>query len=312
MDKKLRIVITGATGFVGQHLLEEIDAEKYVITIITRDKSRKIRFLPKNCFVSEADLLNTDSLKTAFKNQDVLINLAAEVRNIAKLEQTNITGTKNLIEAVRFSSIKKIIHLSSIGVTGKSYSNSTLNVDETTYCTPLNEYERTKYISEKLFFESMKDNKLILNILRPTNIYGEYHPFKALLRLMLHIRSGKILIYNKSSAVNYVYVKDLTSLICKLIEDNKEYGIINVGRAEDIETFFSEIATQLNVNYKSYAISPVIIKFVRILGIKKFNAVSNKVIYSDQKLNGFFYYSYGLNKGLKQTIEHYKKQNLLK
>jgi nucleoside-diphosphate-sugar epimerase len=312
MNQKLRIVITGATGFIGQHLLEDIDAEKNAITIITRDKNKAVRFLPHNSLVVEADLLNVDSLKSAFKNQDVLINLAAEVRNIEKLAQTNIAGTQNLIEALTQSEIKQVIHLSSVGVVGKSYSNSILNVDETTICTPQNEYERTKFISENLFLESRNNNSFKLTILRPTNVYGEYHTFNALLRLMKHIETGKSLAYQKGAMVNYVYVKDLTSLICNLIENKEEYGVVDVGGAEVLETFLSVIAKKLNVRLKSIIIPSILIKFVQILGINKLNPVSNKVTYSDKKLSSFYTYKFGADEGLKRTIEHYRKIKLLK
>lgn len=311
MEQKKRIIITGATGFIGQHLLEDIDAEKYIITIITRDKSKTIRFLPDNCNILEADLLNLDSLINAFKNQDVLINLAAEVRDVKKLEQTNIIGTQNLLAAIAFNNIKYVIHLSSVGVVGKSYSSSVLNVDETSVCTPQNKYERTKNVSEMLFLESKKKSKFNLIILRPTNVYGEFHSFNALLGMMKHIQSGRIVAYQKAAMVNYIYVKDLTFLICNLIESKEELGIINIGKAETLENFFFTVAPNLNVKLKSIVIPFILVKFARLLGVRKINAISNKVCYSDSKLSAFYQYPYGLNEGLKRTIAHYKKLNLL-
>ena len=108
---KLRIVITGASGFVGKDLLRFLDEELYEITVISRDKKKLENKFSKSVQVVEADLLNVTSLKSAFENKDVLINLAAEVRNHDMLEKTNVQGTKNCIEALQNSSIKKVIHL---------------------------------------------------------------------------------------------------------------------------------------------------------------------------------------------------------
>ncbi len=313
MNQKLKILITGATGFIGQHLLEDLDADKYIISIITRDKSKPIRYLPHHCNIFEADLLDVESLKVAMKNQDVLINLAAEVRDNYKLFSTNISGTKNLIEAIKLSEIKHIIHLSSVGVVGKSYNSSILNVDETTICTPQNEYERTKHISEQLLFETFgKINSFNLCILRPTNVYGEFHPFNALLRMINHIQSGKILALKKNAIVNYVYVKDITSFICKTIENPIETGVYNIGEAETLESFFKTISKLLKLKLKLILIPLIIVRFAQFLGLKKLNPISNCIIYSDNKLKSSFTYPYGNLEGLNRTIIHYRKLKLLK
>lgn len=311
MGQKLKIVITGATGFVGQHLLEDIDSSKYELTVITRNKNKIFRFLPTGVNVVQADLTDLDSLIHAFNGQDVLINLAAEIRNEGKLETTNIQGTKNIIRAVEECGINHVIHLSSVGVYGKAYSDSPCLVDEKSECSPQNEYERTKYISDRLFLDH--DNpKFKLTILRPTNVYGEYHPGNALLRLMNHVQARKTLYCQEGAVFNYVYVKDLTFIICNTIENSNGYGVLNVGCAQEIKSFALILAKQMNVKFKLKFIPKIIFVLFKILGINKLNVVSNFVSYSDDKLKSYFQYFYGVEKGLLRTIEFYKKEKLLK
>lgn len=311
MQKTLKIAITGGSGFVGQHLLEDIGHSNYTLRIITRNASKKIDYIPSGSEIFEADLTNYKSLLKAFEGMDVIVNIAAEVRDQKNLTETNISGTKNLIKAAIENKVSKIIHLSSVGVVGMQYSNSSITVDEKTECNPKNEYERTKLESEKLLIEVSEKYNFQLTILRPTNIFGERHPFNTLLHLMKHINSQKTTISTNLATVNYLYVKDLTKLILKLIEDQKGYGIVNVGDSMNLNSFVKNIASELGKKANIVSSPPILINFIEILGIKKLRAVSNGVNYTDEKLKTFFQYPYGLQNGLKRTIAYYKKQKLL-
>lgn len=312
MSKKTRIVITGITGFVGQHLLEDIDVSVYDITVITRNVSKKMRIEPKGVTILEANLLDVDSLEKAFEGNDVLINLAAEVRNISQLEETNVQGTKNIIEAVRRTGIQHVIHLSSVGVVGKGYNDTTTIVGEEHLQDPKNEYERTKLISEKIFLEAAKEHNLGLTVLRPTNVIGEFHPFDALLNLMVRIQSKKVLLYRDNAVVNYVYVKDLTYLIIDILKTGKDVGIMNVGNHLQLKQFYTILGKYLDVKLTIAKIPSFLIKLAILLKINQFKGFSNKVIYSDDKMRKNFGYHFGIEKGLERVIEYYRKNNKLK
>lgn len=312
MPKILKIVVTGGSGFVGQHLLEDIAHSNYTLRIITRNVSKKIDHIPPGSEIIVADLTNYDSLLKAFEGMDVIVNIAAEVRDNKRLIETNISGTKNLIKAAMESKISKIIHLSSVGVVGMQYSNSLITVDEKTKCDPKNEYERTKLESEKLLTEASEKYNFLLTILRPTNVFGERHPFNALLHLFKHVNSQKITVCTNHATVNYLYVKDLTKLIIDLIEDPKGYGIVNVGNPMNLKSFVKSIASELDKKANIVPAPQFLINFSDMLGIKKLRAVSNGVTYTDEKLKTFFQYPYGLQNGIKRTINYYKDQNLLK
>src|ERR1035437_7089710 len=246
MEKVLKIAVTGAAGFIGQHLLEDISPGQFSLRVITRNASKPLRVLPVDCEVVEADLLNFHSLTKAFDGVDVVINIAAEVRNANMLVQTNIEGVKNLISAAVEKGVKKIIHISSVGVVGMQYGNVRQIVDEEAECFPKIEYERTKLESEKLLIEARKKHNFILNILRPTNVFGEYHPFNALLNFMSYTSNNKPMVGTSNAMVNYVYVKDLTALILQLVKDDREYGILNVGSSSSLIDFSSLISQSLN------------------------------------------------------------------
>ena len=307
---KIKIAITGASGFIGKHLIEDLDANFSDVILITRNKE-KITQNSKNFKIIEADLLNVDSLKLAFKNVDLVINLAAEVRDYHKIKQTNIQGTKNLIEAIEFCHVKKIIHLSSVGVLGQSYSNRKLILNEDEVCDPKNEYEKTKRISENIILEASKNENFELVILRPTNVFGEHHPFNAILNLMKHIQQKKIIVLDKKATVNYLYVKDLSAIICELISISPPFKIINVGSSDSLHDFLKMMAKELDSKLNLIFIPTFVVKLLNVMKINKLNSVTNKIVHDDLKLKSFFNYSFKNSIGIKNTIQFYEKNKLI-
>ena len=309
---KTKILITGASGFIGKDLLKQFDLTSYDVTVITRDQSKFDAQFSNSVRILEADLLELDSLITAFDKQDILVNLAAEVRNTNLLEATNVQGTKNIIQAIQKTTISKVIHLSSVGVVGKGYSHLPFAVDEKTPSTPANEYERTKWESEQLFLEAATNGDFELAVLRPTNVFGENHPFNALLNLMRKVVSGKPLFYTSGATVNYVYVSDLNSFIVHLIKTNSFQGIYSVGKSIPLIDFYKMVGKELDVKTKIIKIPAFLIATGKNIGMKKLQPISNKVSYSDQKLEENFQYTFGLEKGIAKTVDYFKKRELLK
>ncbi|WP_343634417.1 NAD(P)-dependent oxidoreductase [Fluviicola sp.] len=310
MQGKEKILITGASGFIGKSLLKKIDFDRYDVAILTRNPQK---FGPGERFrVVEGDLSDQESLNRALSGITVLINLAAEVRNPDKLEETNIGGTERLIAAIREAgTVKQVIHLSSVGVVGMNYSLDPTVVNEQFPAHPKNEYERTKLISEKLFLSFFKETPgLHWSVLRPTNVFGAFHPFDALLNLMQHVRNGKRILYTRSAKVNYVYVEDLTAFILNRLEATGN-GIYNVGNSMDLKAFLDDIAHELGTSLNATRLPKWAVKLFVGLKIRKLDSVSNEVVYSDKALRAHFQYPFGVKEGIRQTIDYYKHLNKL-
>ncbi len=310
MQDKERILITGASGFIGKSLLKKIDFDKYEVAILTRNPQK---FGKEERFrVVEGDLSDQESLNRALSGITILINLAAEVRNQDKLEETNVGGTKRLIAAIREAkTVKQILHLSSVGVVGMNYNLDPTSVDEQFPAEPKNEYERTKLLSEQLFLEFFMENPdLKWSVLRPTNVFGESHPFDALLNLMQHVKSGKKILYTRTAKVNYVYVEDLTAFILNRLESDVK-GIYNVGNSVDLKEFLDSIADELKTSLNAARVPKWIVRTFYRLKVRKLDSVSNEVVYSDKALRTYFQYPFGIKQGIRKTIEYYKHLNKL-
>ncbi|MDR0802361.1 NAD(P)-dependent oxidoreductase [Fluviicola sp.] len=307
---KQKVIITGATGFVGKQIMKFLDPAVYDFTLLTRDPE-KLTDEMKRYSVVFGDLNDLDSLKKAFNGQDILINLAAEVRNQDLLEQTNVTGTNNLIEAVKSARISRVIHLSSVGVIGKGYSEKSHVVNETEVPAPQNKYEQTKLESEMALLNSQENFELV--VLRPTNVFGEMHPFNALNNLFNHIQSGKRMIYTAQAQVNYVYVGDLCQVLIWFLENEGHAGVYQVGNATPLIKFYEQIEEKLHLQSKKMKIPDFLVRCAELAGFHKLRPVSNRVIYDDSRLKGLIgEYHFGIDKGLDLTIDYFRKNGLLK
>ncbi len=315
---KKKILLTGATGFVGQHLLDEIEDCNLNIRILTRQSNPK--FWCKSSYVEivQGDLSDKKSLNRAFEGVEIVINLAAELENSEYYDSTNVTGTKNIVEFAKKYNIKKIIHLSSVGVVGKQYSGKSIIIDEKIECSPKNGYEITKLKSERLLIAGLKLSSVYLIILRPTNIFGENHARNKLLNYFRYISANRWIVFEKDAIVNYIYVKDLVEIIRYFIFNKNDCGIFNVGksiRLSELIDYCSKIlnAAPIKVIFPSFVFRAL--ELLNYFGKNKIKpmlrSLSSKVEYSDEKIMKLTSYKYGIIKGLLNTINNYISKDKL-
>jgi len=171
----MKYFITGATGFIGNRLLEELLRNENEVHILARSPE-KVDALPKNqVSVFKGNLFTTDVLEKAIKGCDVVYHLAAYAnlwskdKNLAY--ETNFTGTKNVLEAALKNEVKKVVFTSSAATLPPSQEKE--EVDETapppeTYLTG---YEATKRQAEELCREYCQKG-LDVVIVNPSRLYG--------------------------------------------------------------------------------------------------------------------------------------------
>ena len=157
-----KILITGGTGFLGSALAGELTAKGAQVTILTRRPDAEFKGAK-----ALGDLNDRTSLEQALVGISCVIHCAAEKSNASLMEEVNVRGTANLIAACKASTIKRFIHVSSVGVIGRVEDPL---VNEDTPCRPMNPYEVTKERAERLFAEEKLPFPVC--IVRPTNIFG--------------------------------------------------------------------------------------------------------------------------------------------
>ena len=166
-------VVTGANGFVGSHLVDNLLSKGLKVRCLVR-KSSNLRWLDgKNVEIFNSGLSDKDGLRKAFKDANYIFHVAGVVKSKTAegYFKGNVDTTRNLLEVAleSKSSIKRFLVVSSQTVSGPSTEGKPVN--EETECNPITTYGRSKLEEEKLAL-SYKD-KLPITICRAPAVYGE-------------------------------------------------------------------------------------------------------------------------------------------
>ncbi len=119
-----KILVTGATGFVGYHVAKNlIDKNAGEVFCLVRANSEKKYVSQLKATCVEGDLRDRASLDAAMKGSEMLFHVAADYRLWAKnpqeLIQSNVDGTRNILESAAAAGIKKIVYTSSVSAVGR-------------------------------------------------------------------------------------------------------------------------------------------------------------------------------------------------
>ena len=253
--KSRKLFLTGATGFIGSHLLEKFVEEDYNIVALVRPTSN-LKFIKpyinKNQIeIREGDLKDKKGLYGLMADCDSLIHCASFVGDWGRKEdyyKTNVQGTRNILEAGKEQGVDFTILVSSNAVLGeedcvnakKEYSpyNPVFPYFlENIFKSDMNHYRNTKALAEKEAVDFSLENKLNLTVVRPVWTYGprEFNagPYIFCKSILSNNRFFPGL---KTNKFHTVYVKDLAEMIFKLTEKRKEgVNIFNAG-SRNVET----------------------------------------------------------------------------
>ncbi|MBW1785004.1 MAG: NAD-dependent epimerase/dehydratase family protein [Deltaproteobacteria bacterium] len=173
----MNILLSGATGFIGMHLLRRLVEDGHDCRCLVRrkEKSLGISFSEK-VQVVEGDITKPASLRDIGRNMDVAYHLAgaghvSSVHDKEALEAVaiNVQGTRNFAEACGRDGVRRFIHFSSTAAMGLIKSQK---IDETAPCQPATPYQKSKYESESAASEQAERFGMELLVLRPCMVYG--------------------------------------------------------------------------------------------------------------------------------------------
>ncbi len=161
------VLVTGATGFVGAHLVKDARAEGLPTVALTR------RYTPGAGEQRVVTSWSVAALSKALENVDVVIHGAAVVPRSGEDDHAatrfNIEETRNLIEACKARGVRRIVYLSTVKVYGES---SFVPMDEQTRVAPRGVYASTKLAAERLLAQAERDGGPELVILRLCPVFG--------------------------------------------------------------------------------------------------------------------------------------------
>ncbi|MEZ0184330.1 NAD-dependent epimerase/dehydratase family protein [Flavobacterium oncorhynchi] len=286
----MKVAITGATGFIGKLLVSKHIKLGNEVRILSRKENLDLENFDK-VQVFKGDLNDKETLLSFVDNVDVVYHCAAEIKDESLMSVTNVEGTKNLIDVSKHK-IKHWIQLSSTGVYGPVRTGT---VKEDQPYSPVNEYERTKLISDELVIEAGEKEFFTYTLVRPSNVFGFQMTNQSIFQLVKSIDKGLyFFIGSKGSSANYVPVENVIEVLyLTAINPASKNQIYIISSWITIENFISTIAKTLNKNAPKLRVPIEFVKFLarltsfipkNPLTVTRVDALSNRAIYDTSKV----------------------------
>ena len=229
----MKVLLTGANGFVGSHILDLLLARNIAVVVLLRPSSDRTFIaeqLPK-VEVHTGSIDQPASLDTALEGVTHVIHCAGATKalNADGFFAVNQIGTRNLVEAVnrRGAQIQRLVHISSLAAAGPAPADKPKR--ERDEPAPVSDYGRSKLAAER---EVMERCKADWTIIRPPAVYG---PRDAeFLRLFKAVKSHVLPRFGGGrQQLTLVYVEDLAAaIVAALTHPNASREIFFAGSPE--------------------------------------------------------------------------------
>ncbi|WP_422931105.1 NAD-dependent epimerase/dehydratase family protein [Singulisphaera sp. PoT] len=225
------VFVTGATGLVGSHVVEEALRRGHRVRALVRESSDTRLLDEWGVEKVLGDLSDPKALRRGTEGADWVLNCAAKVGDWGTLEefrQLNVEAFRLLLDAALEAQIQRFVHVSSLGV---YEARDHFGTDETIppAAESLDAYTRSKVEAEELALKYVSKKGLPLSIVRPGFIYGP-RDRTVLPKLLDALKGGRFFYFGSGNQVlNCIYVKNLVQAIFLAAEEAGAIGeVFNV------------------------------------------------------------------------------------
>ncbi len=246
--KNKKVLVTGAGGFVGSHLAEQLIEHGCSVRCFIRYNSRNDCGLlsdlddekKKDIEIVTGDLRDPDAILKSMQGIDAVFHLGALIAipysyvHPNEVAETNILGTLNVLIAARDLGIKKLVHTSTSEVYGTAQY---VPINETHPLQGQSPYSASKIGADKLVESFYNSYGLPAATIRPFNIYGPRQSARAIIPTIIiqALTQNTISIGNTKPTRNYTYIKDTVEAFIKIAESDKTAGnVFNIGSSSEI------------------------------------------------------------------------------
>lgn len=341
-----KVMITGATGFIGSHVTRVFCENQVKVGCLIRKDSgiTNIEGLPVEFTIG--DIRNSRGLAQSFKGFDWVVHNAAKVADwgdYAEFYETNVKGTLNVLEACVKAGVKNIIMTGSNSVYGEEHStdikdeNSPYNshypyLGDTLFPCRLNFYRDTKALAKKEAHDFAAAHDLNLTIIEPVWVYGERELNGGFYEYLKTAKSGiPFLPGTKLNKFHVVYAGDLArAYFLAYIKQLKGINCMLIGneKAENMERIYQLFCQEAGVKkpgnipkvlaYPAAVILELLYTLVNasnppLLTRGRVNMFYDNIEYSIEKAKSTlgFTNAYSLEDGIKKTVLWYQEQGLI-
>ena len=317
-----KILITGADGFIGSHLVEYLVKNNYDVKALTLYNSFNLNGwiddipikIKKNTEIIKGDITDSNFCHNLTKNVDKIINLAALIAipysYIASESyfKTNLIGTLNLLNSVKNKSFSKFIQISTSEVYGSAKYTP---IDENHPFQPQSPYSASKISSDSLALSYYYSYNFPVVIARPFNTYGPRQSTRAVIPTIITqaLKSKKIKLGTTSTIRDFNYVLDTCHGIHEIVKTNNIFG----------ETFNIGSGIGYQINDIVDLIKKILNKDINIISEKKRKRPKasevSKLISDNSKIIKYTNYkpkidlNHGLSKTVRWIVQNIDKKN---
>jgi nucleoside-diphosphate-sugar epimerase len=330
MGENTKVLVTGANGFVGSHLVEGLLQRGYQVRCLVR-KTSNLRWLSglKVEYVY-GDIADKGSLAKALKDVDYVFHCAGLTTAKSRDEyfKANAEGTRNLIQACAEENpkLKKFVYVSSQAAVGPGDDEKPLN--EEAPCRPITDYGESKLEGEKIVLEHA--SKLPITIIRPPAVYGPRDT--DILGFFRVVNKGfRVSFGRDESFMSLVYVKDLVAGIILSAENSISAGrtyFIADDKVYSWKEAFNIIAKVLKKRTIPLRIPKSVVSFLAFISENLSKVLGKTAAFNTQKAEEItqrywgldiskaktqlgFSPKYDLAKGAEETVKWYREMGWL-
>lgn len=174
-----KVLVTGATGFLGYHLVAALSRSGVQVKSLIRDRSRVSSELEQQSEIVTGDVRDPISVKAAMRDVALVYHCAAVTNNSVSWQthqDTNVAGTEVVLRAALSCGVKRVVHVSSVIVYGFARPPGKLLIDESAPFAVNHDrwahYLRSKLESDQLAFRYWREDNLPITVLRLGILYG--------------------------------------------------------------------------------------------------------------------------------------------
>lgn len=253
INRKERVLVTGASGFIGKHLVKRLVKEGYYVRAFVRKLSYINELEPLGVEIVFGDIRHLPSFRTAVRGMDIIVHLAAATKgDPSEFEEITVGGTKNLITVAKDQNIQKVIYMGSMSVYEiHSVKKGVVLTEEHTLEQRMKDrgaYSFSKGKAEKIVIGLLNEQRPSWTILRPSMILG---PGNDAFFTPIGFSIGnkiRLVIGRGDQKLRLIHVDDVVEAICLCMESEKSggkiYNIVHhdrINKREYLENYIQPI-----------------------------------------------------------------------
>ena len=328
----MKVLVTGATGFIGQALTRKLLERGESVVVLVRDEEKFAALGLDVDSVVRGDITDLAAVERATRGVSIVYAIAGTFREPGlsdeRYRKVNVESVRTMHEAAKRNGVKRIVHCSTCGIHG---SIDGTPADETHPVRPVGIYEQTKADGERLALELGAENGIEVTALRPTPVYGPGDT--RLLKLFkLASRRPMVTIGDGKAGYHLVYIEDLTDAFILAASEPAAAGeafLIGGPEIPSLNEIF-EVVASLNGNGEKPGVVRLPARpmwlagwlceaMCRPLGVdppihrRRIEFFTNNRAYRIDKARSLLGYSpkVGVEDGLRRTANWYRSQGLL-